>query len=495
MNHFKKVLFFIFITGIGVLSIVHAQLLSSDTSISTKLNSSSLDFGDFSNATTTNQTFNSVSLSHITCAHNLSSKLNSIYKSLNIAQAKSLADSDVNFQSITSGFNYTFSSVFLESSFNTTSCDNVIVNDVNLVHEVYDKKGKTIYLAITTFDPSLSKIIEVTKQEPRYQTSSASYSPNWSGYEVGASSLNYPSTLPSTTVYEAEEEHNVQQVQVPFDPANACSNSSDYCDSSIWAGLEDKFGAYPDQNLVQGGSEAKIVSSVVTYDVWYEFLPHGEVPCTNVSVSANDDIVTDVLNNAEGGGSNTTYTVNVVDMNQPGKDCFGTATNYPMSKPVLASFIVERPTDYPHNNEVILPEYSFNPSITGYMYYNGTLNTISNSYTHNEYVTDTMRNPVSSVHGVQNLVPGSVNSGGTFTDTWQSSTNTCAPPQSGDWDITSNCIPGVNINATGNNVVVDDDSVLTIANNTKLTIDLSQNHLLVKYGSGILITSGSKISK
>ena len=141
-----------------------------------------------------------------------------------------------------------------------------------------------------------------------------------------------------------------------------------------------------------------------------------------------------------------------------------------------------------------LPKYNFNPNITGYMYYNGTLNTIYNSYQNNEYGTYIMQNPVNSIHGIQNMVPGTVNSGGTFTDTWQSSANTCAPPQSGNWIIISNCIPGWPINATGNNVVVQNNSVLTIANNTKLTINFAQNHLLVESGSGVRITSGSKIS-
>ena len=130
------------------------------------------------------------------------------------------------------------------------------------------------------------------------------------------------------------------------------------------------------------------------------------------------------------------------------------------------------------------------------MYYNGSLNSIYGSYTHGEYNLITMANPWKDPPIVNNMVPGSINSAGTFTDTWVSSKNTCDPPGSGlDWIISSNCTPGYTVTATGNNVILQSNSVLTITPSSKLLMDFANKYLLIQPGSGVLIQPGGAISK
>lgn len=68
----------------------------------------------------------------------------------------------------------------------------------------------------------------------------------------------------------------------------------------------------------------------------------------------------------------------------------------------------------------------------------------------------------------------------------------CLPPQSGDWTITSSCTLPSSTVAPGN-VIIQNNSVLTIPNGLTLNIDFTTNHLLIKSGSGVLIKAGGKI--
>lgn len=69
----------------------------------------------------------------------------------------------------------------------------------------------------------------------------------------------------------------------------------------------------------------------------------------------------------------------------------------------------------------------------------------------------------------------------------------CSPPQSGDWTINFDCILPENFTASGN-VIVENNSQLTIPSGITLDIDFINNNLTVKFGSGVLIKSGGKIT-
>jgi len=69
----------------------------------------------------------------------------------------------------------------------------------------------------------------------------------------------------------------------------------------------------------------------------------------------------------------------------------------------------------------------------------------------------------------------------------------CSPPSSGDWIIVSSCTMSSSATAPGN-VIVQNNSVLTIPAGASLDIDFVNNYLLVKSGSGVLIKAGASIS-
>ncbi len=69
----------------------------------------------------------------------------------------------------------------------------------------------------------------------------------------------------------------------------------------------------------------------------------------------------------------------------------------------------------------------------------------------------------------------------------------CAPPNSGDWIITTSCT--VNTSATAQeNVIVQNDSILSISSGITLNIDFAAFSLTVQSGSGVLIKSGGTVT-
>ncbi len=69
----------------------------------------------------------------------------------------------------------------------------------------------------------------------------------------------------------------------------------------------------------------------------------------------------------------------------------------------------------------------------------------------------------------------------------------CAPPDSGDWIITDSCTVNTNATAT-RNVIVQNDSILSIPSGITLNIDFAAFNLTVQSGSGVLIKSGGTIT-
>jgi len=65
----------------------------------------------------------------------------------------------------------------------------------------------------------------------------------------------------------------------------------------------------------------------------------------------------------------------------------------------------------------------------------------------------------------------------------------CTPQGSGTWTITASCTMTVSATALGN-VLVENNSVLTIPNGVTLNIDFVNFNLTIKSGSGVLIESG-----
>ena len=70
----------------------------------------------------------------------------------------------------------------------------------------------------------------------------------------------------------------------------------------------------------------------------------------------------------------------------------------------------------------------------------------------------------------------------------------CTPQGSGDWTITNSCILNSNHTLASGDVIVQGNSQLVIPNGVTLDIDFINHNLTVKFGSGVLIKSGGKIT-
>jgi len=83
------------------------------------------------------------------------------------------------------------------------------------------------------------------------------------------------------------------------------------------------------------------------------------------------------------------------------------------------------------------------------------------------------------------------NTVGTDVDDEDASVVPCSPPVSGDWTITSSCTLSASSTAPAN-IIVQNNSVLTIPNGVTLTVPSGHNITVVS-GSGILIKSGGTL--
>lgn len=499
MSHFKKLFFVLVIGMMCAVSVAYAQTISFDSSNSTHTNSTqTLNFG-FSNATQINSTYvnYNTTQSHLNCVHQISKQMNSMISSLNITKAKDLVNNNYDFKSKVMYSNYRFNNILTEASFDGDKCNDLVLNYVNLVYSVYDRTGNTTYNLIITEDSSLKTIMNMTKTQLVYNGELSSS--NWSGYELGASRFTYP-TLPTIPVYEASAEFHVPAISTPSNPSNACSGTtSSHCHFSIWSGLVKNFGA-SDNIMAQGGVEGVITCNGCSpsYQLWTEFLPAFESPCLNIPVSSGNDIISDVYNNSIFGGDSNTYSVIVVNMQHASQLCQQVQSYSQLNTPLLGEFIVERSGEslLGNSNIMTLPKFDLNPVLTGTMTYNNSQTSIYPPFSYGEYINYTMKNPtISPPQTVVNMASGSVDSGGTFTDSWHSSTNTCAPPLSGNWIISSNCAIGVLVVNASQNVEVQNNSLLTIPSGSNLLINFTKNHLLIDSGSGVLIEPGGKLTK
>src|SRR5437660_1047250 len=69
----------------------------------------------------------------------------------------------------------------------------------------------------------------------------------------------------------------------------------------------------------------------------------------------------------------------------------------------------------------------------------------------------------------------------------------CVPPPSGDWIITASCTLAKSADAPAN-VIVQNNSLLTIPNGISLNVDFKNHFLLVNSGSGVYIAPSGKIT-
>jgi hypothetical protein len=331
---------------------------------------------------------------------------------LDAAKAESMAVNSGEFQDRVKGYTPIFNSIFHDWTVDRTNCA-AIWNDVNVVYFLNDTNGYAKNLVIT-LDPGLTKIMKVDEYKSvKFTTFSF---PNWDGYEF------YAPTAPSN-VYKAQAIYNHPTVQQPPSGQPLCTSKQ--CDLAIWTGLEDSNHA-SNNHLAQTGSVGNITCSSLNncsaakYQMWYEFLPANAVYCGG-AMSAGDQISAKITNDGVTNGTTDHYDVFTADTTTSGL-CSTTVKYTAMTVPTIAAYINERSclsscTGTPVYSS--LAKFS-SDTITGYIYYHSTLNSISVPWTASAFNEYNMTNS-----GTVNIGHTAKTSPGTtITETWKTSSNT-----------------------------------------------------------------------
>jgi len=123
--------------------------------------------------------------------------------------------------------------------------------------------------------------------------------------------------------------------------------------------------------------------------------------------------------------------------------------------------------------------------------YSGIPVTLSNANTAHPTFTAPFYNPSTTLRFQLIVNDGTRNSDPSFVNIVVS--QSCVPPTSGDWTISSSCTLPVSSTAPAH-VIVQPSVKLTIPPGLSLNIDFIHYHLLVKSGGGVLIQVGGKIT-
>lgn len=464
--NFKKIIIVAVVTSLVVtlsVSYVHAQTVSFSSSNST------ITFGS-SNSTQINPT-------STICANSISSSMYTQGLQINSTKAISLSSGNYQYRSKIQGYNSTFATVFETWSLDGVNCK-ATLSTVNVGYVLSNHTGYVKNL-VMTLDPTLSNVTDVISYMGGHYFVNSN-STFWSGYEFSSNgdttgvNLNY-----SNLSYQ------IPAISQPPSSSNSqsCISPSIGCDLAVWTGLENGDG----QSLVQAGTDGNMTCTSIghcstsNYFLFFELLPNPAFLCFNNNINSADSISVTVTYNGNG-----KYTPSVQDSTAN----FGCSTiqyNYGMTNPKYAAFINERATWGTHRDEIA----KFNPvTMNGIIAYSNTSFQIATS---KMVSNDTMINPITS-SGTKNISVGGIGSGA-FSESWLSSdnTNTCIPPNSGDWTVSTSC----SLDKTSTppaNVIIQNNSVFTIPSGLSLAIDFIHQHLLVNSGSGVLIKAGGKIT-
>ncbi|MGB6464044.1 MAG: G1 family glutamic endopeptidase [Nitrosotalea sp.] len=342
--NYKKIIIVTVVTSLLVIlsvSYVHAQTVSfgsSNSTVTFGFSNSTLTYGSNStipsNSTVSLGGFsNSKSVPSPACVNNLSLSIHNQGLQINISKAILLASENSRYLSMMNGYNSSSPTIFLTGTLDKTNCVNILTG----VNVGYVLRNQTVYekSLVITLDPTLSKVTNVTSYVGPYYLPSDP-TPNWSGYELSADGS---SNNPQTNLTSSQMSYFIPPISQPSASANSksCISPSIGCELATWTGLEDQFGANPDNHLVQGGTDENMTCTAigscnsVTYYLWFEFLPNPAFLCFNSNIKSGDSITDTVSNNGNG-----VYSISVVD-NAASATCATIQQSYPqMTKPVPA---------------------------------------------------------------------------------------------------------------------------------------------------------------
>jgi hypothetical protein len=331
------------------------------------------------------------------CKDKISKQMHEKAVPINDEKAKALVSAQKEFQTKSVGRDTRFANISHTWSFDK-NCDVTLVANT-LTYYTYN--GTNVEKVITVaVDPQITKTLSITEKDPMY------YSTNWAGYTMrGASS---PGTVP---VYEAKGKWTTPAASEPW--SGACQ--AVHCDVAIWPGLTNTSGG--STGIVQAGTDSGyscIGFCANFYDAWWELWPNPSNSCFGFNLGSGHSITTDVWSNAKNGGSVSLYNVSIIDATS-GSSCSVSNQSFAqMGTPYYAQYIDERPGD----PSVRLPSFP-DHSITGWIYYGGSLKNIFTPYNNNWKTEILMVNG-----GNTNIDPGAVDTGGAFLQDYISSSGT-----------------------------------------------------------------------
>ncbi len=326
------------------------------------------------------------------------------------AQAISIAQNAGQVKGLSQTYTTAYDSVFDRWAFDS-NC-NVTLTSVNVVFQLSNNNGFAGY-AVAMEDSGVTHVLNVSLQQHNPRASITSTF--WSGYELTASlDVNVP-------VWESIGDWSVPSVSQPF--SNACQDTNHPCDVFIWPGLVNTGGNNGASGIAQTGSESKLtcVGSACnqSIDLWYEFWPQQSTAVVCLTGVVNgDSIHAYVLNQGWNGGDQTLWNLQITDQTRGGS-CTVTGHSFNIGKPYYAEFITERPLYTDINQYATLPSFT-QISIAGNMYYSGAVRGIYGPYTNGWYNLYVMQNGCSP----PNISTSAVNSGNSFTETWNNSCGT-----------------------------------------------------------------------
>ncbi len=290
----------------------------------------------------------------------------------------------------------------------------------NVVFTLYNATSRLTSNLVITENSNLTVIGSSLQVNPGTATN---YSTNWSGYVAYANSGG-TQEITKSTVEWTQPTASV--------PSTGCGSGS-HCEISNWASLMNG-STGPNYGFEQAGTTVECEDSsgscTNTYFAWYDSPPAMFVECSSgsggggaVTISGGDTINATVFNDAYFGGNDKLYIFYVTDENSD-TSCYVATTQY-MTDPTYAGFILE--------NANVVQDYASDPlaefGTSSFSTASITTGAVSSSRTINNFYTSALEMQNSELVGSgcsatyvdDNVLYGSLSSGGSFTETWNSS--------------------------------------------------------------------------
>ncbi len=341
-----------------------------------------------------------------------------VSSALDTPRGISLASASPDFKTKSNGYAVVFDN--MQEIFGFDSNCNTALQLVSLFFSL-EKSGSFAGYIVASEDPGLTAVKNVTVQwaSPELTRSQSLGGPSWSGYEL------YGASTPTNAIYEAVVSYTLPNVYGP-DSGNCWFVQ---CIISPWAGLfatqEAQTGSCYDSNkgqyvgcIAQGGTDSRYSCDFSGcpdnhFVAWTEFYPKQLQlqPCS-MSVNHGDSMEVDVYNHAAGGGNQYTYDIYAYDFTN-GHTCSVPSYYFPdLGTPYYGGYIAERANTLPKFDTF---------SMAGSIWYSGALRSIWAPYSQpgGWYDSIQMQN-----NGNANIQISSINSAGTFTQTWKTSKGT-----------------------------------------------------------------------